>query len=215
MFFSSGIVQKKIQRFERSFCSKSEEIQTGQISISLQESDVSVGNSSGAASESRVRIRPAFRLCWNFQLVKSFSRRANTTSEDDEEASDCSQSNSMHDYGQPNGDIDFVDVPSSATLSESNNRTRAPTSDIFAVKEVEHSRRLQSPTTPSSDVLDKFLLGLGATIRTFPEMEVAKMKLELSTIVFNKELELAGNRTKKNDCSTARCECCCHTADSK
>lgn len=89
-----------------------------------------------------------------------------------------------------------------------------PTSDIFAVKEVEPSRRLQLPTAPSSDVLDKFLLGLGATIRTFPEMEVAKMKLELSTIVFNKELELAVNRTKKKDCSTASCECSCHTAAS-
>lgn len=135
-------------------------------------------------------------------------RRANTTSDEDD-ASECSNSNSMDDYGGPNGDIDFVDIPSP---SESNNLIRMHTSDIFDVRDNEHSRRLHLPTAPSSDVLDKFLLGLGATIRTFPEMEIAKMKLELSTIVFNKELELAAKRTEKNNCSTVNCELSCDTA---
>lgn len=137
---------------------------------------------------------------------------------DEDDASICTDVTSMDDYATNNGDINFVDMPSSAVSFDSNHLNKMSSND--RLEETKHIDRPFSPTDPimssysqSPDVLDKFLLGLGATIRTFPEIEIARLKLELSTIVFNKELELTANKFKNTNCSSGRCKCNCNCAD--
>lgn len=115
-----------------------------------------------------------------------------------------SDASSVDDCAPVKHEVDFVDVPSIAALPESNNHNdQMTTFDTF------EASNAQSP-----DVLDRFLLGLGATIRTFPQMEIAKLKLELSTLVFNREMVLAANRMKRKDFSGGDCYCNCHSANS-
>lgn len=110
-------------------------------------------------------------------------------------------------YDRSNGtDIDdsnFVEVSSFVAPSESPidnddsiDQNRLSTTDILETRSDERNHRNHSSTgskwmSQELDPLDKFLLGLGATIRTFPAVEIAKLKLELSNIVFNKEVAFA------------------------
>lgn len=78
-----------------------------------------------------------------------------------------------------------------------------PKSEPVAARKIRRNSSPHSSTAPisstqSEDILDKFLLGLGATIRTFPDIEIAKLKLELSNVVFRKEVELAETRAQAN-----------------
>lgn len=136
-----------------------------------------------------------------------------------DDSSNCNNANSVDDYSGHSDGIDFVDVPSVESSETNNDNNEMPTSDIFDVKPIDHRRRVHSSktmmydATQSLDVLDKLLLGLGATIRTFPEIEIVKLKLELSTIVFNKEMELAADRAKKKDCSNDTCKCTCRAIE--
>lgn len=135
-------------------------------------------------------------------------RRANALS--DEEDDDVSLSNdSMKDYDRAKCEMDFVDVPLS-TESELNGQDRLSALDALATPATHSLDALAAPATQSLDVLDRFLLGLGATIRTFPEMEIIKLKLELSSIVFNREMELTANRAKAKKCIGDNCKCNCH-----
>lgn len=113
-------------------------------------------------------------------------------------------------YDRLNGteidDSNFVEVQSFSAESpidnaDSNDQNELSTTDLLETKKDERNHRKHSPTTSmwmsqELDPLDKFLLGLGATIRTFPAIEIAKLKLELSNIVFNKEVAFAEARAK-------------------
>lgn len=131
---------------------------------------------------------------------------------DEDDASICTDDTSMDDYATHNSDINFVDMPSSAVSFESNNLNGISSTDRLD-RPISPTDPIMSPYSQSSDVLDKFLLGLGATIRTFPEIEIARLKLELSTVVFNKELELTANRIKNKNCNSGSCKCNCNSAD--
>lgn len=114
-------------------------------------------------------------------------------------------------YDRLNGteidDSNFVEVQSFAAESPINNTdsidpNEMSTTDLLEARRDERNHRNHSPSTSmwmsqELDPLDKFLLGLGATIRTFPAIEIAKLKLELSNIVFNKEVAFVEARAKE------------------
>lgn len=48
-----------------------------------------------------------------------------------------------------------------------------------------------TPSKPMPDGLDTFFAGIAATMRTFPQHEIAKLKLQISTIVGQAEVDLS------------------------
>lgn len=149
-------------------------------------------------------------------LILWCSRQAKTSCGGDELSEYSDDSSMDHNYDRLNDididDTNFVDVPSFVAPFDSNrpmqntnsiNYNRVTASELFGARADEHNRRTNSPVAPMwsaqpFNAVDKFLLGLGATICTFPAIEIAKLKIELSNIVFNKELELAEARAKSN-----------------
>lgn len=132
------------------------------------------------------------------------------------EYSDASTVDQNHDLGINDIGIDdtnFGDIPSFVTPSDHPmqngnsinyySHNRMPVPEQFRAEADEHDHRIYSPavrmwSAQQLNAVDTFLLGLGATICTFPAIEIAKLKLELSNIVFNNELELAEARAHSN-----------------
>lgn len=96
----------------------------------------------------------------------------------------------------------FVDIQPFAAPSDNEMKNPPTNFNQGLTPDLCGERKSHSPTAPMWSAqpltaLDKFLLSLGATISSFPEVEIAKLKLELSNIVFNKELELAEAKKTK------------------
>lgn len=73
----------------------------------------------------------------------------------------------------------------------------SPHSDSMHTASRPHYRRISSTTKPSitsspmPDSLDKFFAGITDTMRTFPKHEIAKIKLNISTLVGQAEVKLS------------------------
>lgn len=73
----------------------------------------------------------------------------------------------------------------------------SPHSDSMHTASRPHYRRISSTTkplltsSPMPDSLDKFFTGIADTMRTFPKHEIAKIKLNISTLVGQAEVKLS------------------------